>query len=63
MLVPIGKPRAFLVRGFSLIDAPDTEAKPTSRAFLFAEHHMADLEGRNPRLPHFGAAGGHAIGA
>ena len=45
---PIGKPRVYKIRGFSLIPRR-TEAKPTSRAFLFAEHHMTELRGKNPR--------------
>ena len=59
----IGKPRTFLVRGFSMIHAPDTGANTYGRALLFAENHISELTGRNPRLPHFGAAGGYAIGA
>ena len=60
---PVGKPRTFLVRGFSMIHAPDTEAITYGRAFLFAEHHRGELKGRNPRPPPLGAAGGFAIGA
>ena len=45
VLVPIGKPRALWVRGFSLIQAPDTEANTYGRAFLFAEHHVTELDG------------------
>ena len=49
VLVPEGKHRAFLVRGFSIYHAPDTEGQPTSGAFLFAEHHIVELKGLNPR--------------
>ena len=51
VLVPRGKPRTSLVRGFSLIHAPDSEAVTDRRAFLFAEHDMAELTGKNPADP------------
>jgi len=51
-LVPIGKPRTFLVRGFSMIRASDSEAHTDGRAFLFAEHHTEKRKGRNQRPPH-----------
>ena len=49
VLVPEGKPRTFLVRGFSITHATDSEAYLPSRAFLVAEHHMTGLKGRNLR--------------
>ena len=49
------------MRGFSMIHAPDSEANLPSRAFLFAEHHIGELKGKNPRPPHRRAAGGFAI--
>ena len=37
------------MRGLPIVHAPDSEAKPTSRAFLFAEYHTVELKDRNPR--------------
>ena len=45
---PIGKPRVYKMRGFSLIPRR-IEAITYGRAFLFAEYHTGELTCRNPR--------------
>ena len=60
-MVPEGKPRTRRVRGFSIIHASDSEAITDGRALVFAEDHVAEPKGKNPRPPYLRAAGGFAI--
>ena len=44
-----------------MIHASDSEAHTDGRALLFAEDHLAEPKGRNPRPRQLWAAGGFAI--